>query len=356
MNNPACRLCGADLTRSFLDLGRTPLANTYPTAEQAARGDDRRYPLHVRVCDACLLVQAQEVVAAHEIFSDYAYFSSYSTSWVAHACRYADMMRERFRLDARSRVMEVASNDGYLLRHFREAGIPVLGIEPAANVAAVAQADGIPTEVAFFGRKTAARILAQHGCADLVAANNVLAHVPDIADFIAGFATILCPDGVATFEFPHLLNLIEQVQFDTIYHEHYSYLSLRVVEQVLRGAGLRAFDVDRLPTHGGSLRVYACHDAASHADMPNLHAVREQESAAGLDRQAAYDDFAPRVAEVQHGFRAFLAQRRAAGRRVVAYGAAAKGNTFLNSCGITESEILCVADRNPAKQGRLLPG
>jgi SAM-dependent methyltransferase len=352
----SCRLCGAPLTRSLVDLGETPLANAYPTREQAEHGADRCYRLHAKVCDSCLLVQVDEVVSPDSIFSDYAYFSSYSTSWVEHARRYAEAMIERFNLGTGSLVMEVASNDGYLLRHFHAAGIPVLGIEPAANVAASARAIGIPTEVTFFGVDTAMQIAAVHGSADLVAANNVLAHVPDIFSFVAGFAAVLRPNGVVTFEFPHLLNLIEQVQFDTIYHEHYSYLSLLVVERVLRSTGLRAFDVDRIPTHGGSLRVYACHARGPHSTHSRLRALRVAETNAGLDRASAYDDFGPKVAAVQAGFRDFVAHRKAAGRRVAAYGAAAKGNTFLNSCGITDRDIICVADRNPAKQGRLLPG
>lgn len=356
MTRIACRLCGEPLARTFIDLGCTPLANTFVTPEQASRGDDRPHPLHVRVCDSCLLVQADEVVPPDQIFSDYAYFSSYSTSWVEHARRYAAAMSDRFRLNASSLVIEVASNDGYLLQHFRAAGIPVLGIEPAANVAEAARAIGVPTEIAFFGAETAMQIAAQHGRADLVVANNVLAHVPDVFGFAAGFAAILRPNGVVTLEFPHLLNLIEHVQFDTIYHEHYSYLSLLVVERILRSTGLRAFDVERIPTHGGSLRVFACHAGGPHANRNSLRTVRAAEAAAGLDRPERYDDFAPLVSSIQAQFRDFLADRRAAGRVVAAYGAAAKGNTFLNSCGVTANEIIHVADRSPAKQGRLLPG
>jgi SAM-dependent methyltransferase len=295
-------------------------------------------------------------VRAEEIFTDYAYFSSCSSSWVDHARRYAGAMIERFGLGPDSLVMEVASNDGYLLRHFQAAGIPVLGIEPAANVAAAARAIGIPTEIAFFDAESAMQIAARHGRADLVAANNVLAHVPDIFGFVAGFAAVLRPNGVVTFEFPHLLSLIENVQFDTIYHEHFSYLSLLVVERVLRSTGLRVFDVERLPTHGGSLRVFACHLRGPHASRVGLQSVRALERTAGLEQPTRYEGFAPRVAAVQAEFRAFIAERHARGRRLAAYGAAAKGTTFLNCCGITPAEITCVADRNPAKQGRLLPG
>jgi 2-polyprenyl-3-methyl-5-hydroxy-6-metoxy-1,4-benzoquinol methylase len=352
----SCRLCGAPLHRSFVDLGPTPLANAFVTQEQAAAGVDRAYPLHARVCDACFLVQVEEVVPADSIFSDYPYFSSFATSWVNHARRYAGAMIERFSLRSDSLVMEVASNDGYLLQHFRAAGIPVLGIEPASNIAAAARAIGIPTEETFFNAETAMQIAAQHGRADLVVANNVLAHVPDLFGFAAGFTAILRPNGVATFEFPHLLSLIEGVQFDTIYHEHYSYLSLLVVEHVLRSIGMRVFDVEQLPTHGGSLRVFACHARATFNNRPALKTIRMLESAAGLDRTECYSGFAAKVASVQRNFRKFVAERRESGYRLAAYGAAAKGNTFLNCCGITHQDISCVADRNPTKQGRLLPG
>jgi SAM-dependent methyltransferase len=339
MTAPTCRLCGNRLGRTLVDLGQTPLANAFVTAEQLRTGQERTFPLRVLVCDSCLLVQVEETVAAEAIFSDYAYFSSYAESWVEHARRYAQAMVDR-----------------YLLRHFRDRGIPVLGIEPAANVAEAARAIGVPTETLFFGTDTAMEIAATHGCADLIAANNVLAHVPDLFGFVAGFAAVLKPNGVVTFEFPHLLHLIQQVQFDTIYHEHYSYLSLLVVERVLRSTGLRAFDVERLPTHGGSLRVHACLAGGPYSTRPGLRAARATERAAGLDRADGYDSFAVRVAAVQREFRDFIAERQARGRRIAAYGAAAKGNTFLNSCGITCHEIAWVADRNPVKQGKLLPG
>jgi hypothetical protein len=345
------------LQRNLIDLGSTPLANCYVTPEEAARGADRPYPLQVLVCDQCLLVQVGETVPPEAIFAaDYAYFSSFSASWVAHAQRYAATMIGRFHLDATSLVAEVASNDGYLLQHFHAMDIPVLGIEPAAGVAAAARRIGVRTEQMFFGADTAAGLAAQYGRADLIAANNVLAHVPDLPGFVAGFATMLHPEGVATFEFPHLLSLLQLVQFDTIYHEHFSYLSLLVVERVLRDAGLCVFDVECLPTHGGSLRVFACHANARHAPLPGLGVVRAREAAAGLDRPETYDGFARKVARIQLGFREFVASEHARGRRLAAYGAAAKGNTFLNSCGITAADIICVADRNPGKQGKLLPG
>jgi SAM-dependent methyltransferase len=353
----SCRLCGAALSRCLVDLGATPLANAYLTPEQAAAGLDQVYPLQVMVCDRCLLVQVAESLPPEAIFAaDYAYFSSFSASWVAHARRYAAAMTERFGLGPDSLAAEVASNDGYLLRHFLAAGIPVLGIEPAANVAAAARRIGVRTEQVFFGADTAAALASRYGRADLIVANNVLAHVPDLPGFVAGFAAMLRPEGVATFEFPHLLHLLRLVQFDTIYHEHFSYLSLLVVEHVLRGAGLRAFDVECLPTHGGSLRVFACHGGASHAPRPGLQAVRAEEAAAGLGRPETYDGFGPKVTRVRRDFRDFVAARRVHGRRLAAYGAAAKGNTLLNACGITARDLICVADRNPAKQGKCLPG
>jgi hypothetical protein len=354
--SPPCRFCGAPLTTTFVDLGETPLANSYVTEEDVAAGRDRRYPLHARVCGECFLVQADAPIRAEAIFSDYVYFSSFSASWVEHARRYAEATIARFGLTAQSLVVEIASNDGYLLRHFLAAGVPALGIEPAANVAAAAIANGVPTEVAFFGRATAERLAARGVSADLTAANNVLAHVPDIRDFVAGFAVLLAAEGVATFEFPHLLNLIRDVQFDTIYHEHFSYLSLTAVEAVFAATGLRAFDVEELPTHGGSLRLYACRAGAAHRETERLVALRAKERAAGLDRLDAYRGFAPRVEAVKRDFLAFLAAARAEGKRVAAYGAAAKGNTFLNVCGASAADIVCVFDRSPAKQGRLLPG
>jgi 2-polyprenyl-3-methyl-5-hydroxy-6-metoxy-1,4-benzoquinol methylase len=356
MSLSVCRLCEAPLQHSLVDLGRTPLANSFVTVEQAARGEDRCYPLHARVCERCLLVQVDEAVAASAIFSDYAYFSSFSSSWVAHAERYAAAMIGRFGLRRDALVVEVASNDGYLLKHFRAAGINVLGVEPAANVAAAARGIGIPTEVAFFGAATARDLAKRYGSADLIAANNVLAHVPDLIGFASGFPVMLQPQGVATFEFPHLLNLLAQVQFDTIYHEHYTYLSLLVVERLLLSVGMRVFDVEPLPTHGGSLRVYACHLRAHHCRSPRVQAMRLQEISAGLDQITRYEGFAPLVTTMLGAFRDFVSQRQAMGRHLAAYGAAAKGNTLLNCAGLTARHVGCVADRNPAKQGKLLPG
>jgi SAM-dependent methyltransferase len=357
MTVPACRFCRAPLTRTFLDLGDQPLANSNLTKAQLEAGTERAYPLHARVCGKCFLVQVDDPVAAHEIFDEgYAYFSSYSASWVAHARRYAEAMTARFGLNAGSLVVEIASNDGYLLQHFVAAGIPVLGIEPTGNTAQAARERGVPTEVMFFNDETGQALAARGVQADLMAANNVLAHVPAIGDFVAGFRHVLKPQGVLTFEFPHLLNLIEKVQFDTIYHEHYSYLSLLAVEQVLRANGLRPFDVELLPTHGGSLRLFCAHEASAHAETEALRDLRAQEAAAGLDRLETYEGFASRVEQVRDGFLAFLARAGAEGKSVGAYGAAAKGNTFLNYCGVTAADIAWAFDANPHKQGRYLPG
>ncbi|MCW0234906.1 MAG: class I SAM-dependent methyltransferase [Ferrovibrio sp.] len=350
-----CRFCHAPLARSFVDLGLQPLANSYVAANKAGVPEPR-YPLHARLCESCLLVQVDHDVPAEAIFSDYAYFSSYATSWVEHARRYALVMQQRFGLGPESQVVEVASNDGYLLQHFKAAEIKVLGVEPAANVAAVAEQKGIPSEVAFFNTETAQRLRNAGYVADLMVANNVMAHVPELNEFVAGFAILLKPQGVLTVEFPHLLNLIEQVQFDTIYHEHYSYLSLLAAEKIFTAHDLRVFDVEQLPTHGGSLRLFVCHRDAVHADSSGLTMVRAQEQAAGLQGLAAYDNFAPKVQAVREQLRAFLAEAKRVGRKVCAYGAAAKGNTLLNYCGVTALDIAVVYDKNPHKQNHLLPG
>jgi SAM-dependent methyltransferase len=354
--SPNCRFCGARLDHDFVDLGSMPLANSYLTPSDVAEGRDRAYPLHARVCTSCFLVQVDAPVSPEAIFSQYDYFSSFSDSWVEHARKYAAEMISRFGLDKSSLVVEVASNDGYLLQHFVNSGVRVLGIEPAANVAEKARAKNVPTETAFFGKKTAQRLSAQGVAADLAVANNVLAHVPDIGDFVAGFSIIMKPEAVATFEFPHILNLIRGLQFDTIYHEHYSYLSLVSVEPILAAAGLRAFDVEELPTHGGSLRLYVRHASASHAATDRLARLREKEREARLDQLSGYLGFAQKVEEVKRSFTAFLSRAKAEGKRIVAYGAAAKGNTFLNVCGVTSRDIVCVLDRSTAKQGKLLPG
>jgi SAM-dependent methyltransferase len=340
---PACRFCATPLVHTLVDLGRQPLANSYLTRAELDAGTERSYPLHARVCQACFLVQVDDVVPAEDIFdAGYAYFSSFSASWVAHAKRYADAMAERLELGPDSLVVEVASNDGYLLQHFLGRDIPVLGIEPTTNTAEAARARGVPTETVFFNERTAVELAARGVRADLMAANNVLAHVPDISAFVAGFRHVLKPQGVLTFEFPHLLNLIEQVQFDTIYHEHFSYLSLLAVERVLAAGGLRPFDVELLSTHGGSLRLFCCHRGAGFEES--------------LERIETYAGFTPRVEAVRASFLDFLRQARAEGKRIAAYGAAAKGNTFLNYCGATADDIVAAFDANPAKQGRYLPG
>ena len=357
MTGPRCRFCHEPLVHTLVDLGLQPLANSNLTHGQLEAGTERRYPLHARVCRACFLVQVDDAVPAEAIFDqDYAYFSSFSPSWVAHAKAYAEAMAERLDLGPESLVVEVASNDGYLLQHFVAMDVPVLGIEPAANTAEAARARGVPTEVAFFNEETAVALAARGVRADLMAANNVLAHVPDIRAFVAGFRHVLKDEGVLTFEFPHLLNLIAQVQFDTIYHEHFSYLSLLAVEQVLRSGGLRPFDVQRLPTHGGSLRLFCCHAGSGRSETDALAALRADEADAGLDRIETYLDFTPRVEAVRDSFRAFVSKAKAEGKRIAAYGAAAKGNTFLNYCGATADDIVAAFDANPAKQGRYLPG
>jgi hypothetical protein len=351
---PHCRFCNTQLRHTFVDLGLSPLANHNLRADQVA--SEKKYPLIARVCEACFLVQIGDSVPPEDIFSDYDYFSSYSQGWVAHARRYCEAMKSKFNLGAQSFVVEIASNDGYLLKHFVEMGVPVLGIEPAANVAEVARKAGVPTEVAFFGVETAKRIAAQGRKADLMAANNVLAHVPTTKDFMGGFAELLAPEGVATFEFPHLMNLIDLVQFDTIYHEHFFYLSLVAVEKIAASVGLRVFDVEELPTHGGSLRLFVCHNSASHQQTQRLVDLRARESAHKLDHLDGYKGFAAKVQAVKDGFVAFVEKAKAEGKTIAGYGAAAKGNTFLNFCGIGHPTISAVYDLNPAKQNKLTPG
>jgi SAM-dependent methyltransferase len=340
---------------TVVDLGLQPLSNAYLLPSEVSA--EQVYPLHARYCERCHLVQVDDVVPPEMIFSDYAYFSSYADSWVEHARRYTEMAIERFELGAASFVVEVASNDGYLLRHFIDRGVPVLGIEPAANVAEVARAAGVPTEVAFFGTATAAEVVDAHGPADLVVANNVLAHVPDLNDFVGGLEVLLAPGGVVTVEVPHLLRLVEQTQFDTIYHEHYSYFSLLAMQYVFERHGLTVFDVDRLDTHGGSLRVYGCHRGdARHPVGASVTEVLELEREAHLDQVDGFRGFAQRAKACCDGLAAFLADQREAGAVVVGYGAAAKGNTLLNAIGADKSTLAYVVDRNPHKQGRLLPG
>jgi hypothetical protein len=355
MSVVSCRLCGASLTETFVDLGMSPLCESYLPAERLD-APETFYPLHVRICAECLLVQLPAYVAGEDIFSDYAYFSSYSDSWVAHAKRYADGMIERLGLTADSLVAEVASNDGYLLQHFVAAGIPVIGVEPAGNVAKVAREKGIRTEVCFLGAETGAEVAARYGRADLVAANNVYAHIPDIIGFTEGLAAMAKPTGLVTLEFPHLLRLIERRQYDTIYHEHYQYYSLLTATRALAKGGLTVVDVEELSTHGGSLRVHAMHHDAAGEPSVTVKSVLEAEAAAGLHTLEGHRGFAAEVFTIKRDLLSFLLAARAQGRRVVGYGAPGKGNTLLNHCGIREDLLEYTVDRSPHKQGMFLPG
>ncbi|HEU0238262.1 MAG TPA: class I SAM-dependent methyltransferase [Micromonosporaceae bacterium] len=355
MNNVNCRLCGAALTDTFVDLGMSPLCESYVPVDRLD-GVESFYPLHVRICGQCLLVQLPAYVAGEDIFSDYAYFSSYSTSWVEHARKYAVRMTGELGLGPDSLVTEVASNDGYLLQHFVAAGIPVLGVEPAGNVAEVARGKGIRTEVAFLGAATGTDLAERFGRADLVAGNNVFAHVPDIVDFSAGLAALVKPTGLVTLEFPHLLRLIEQRQFDTIYHEHYQYLTLLTASRALATAGLTVVDVDELASHGGSLRVHAMHAEAAGEQSVRVKEVLDAESAAGLHTLEGHRGFDDAVFRIKSDLLGFLISARTDGKRVVGYGAPGKGNTLLNHCGIRSDLMAYTVDRSPHKQGWFLPG
>ena len=352
-----CRSCGTPLRFSVVDLGLSPPCQNVVRSEDLAKGEVV-YPLHAFVCHECSLVQIDEVVPPEAIFEgEYAYFSSYSDSWVEHARRYVDAVAERFGLGPDSLVVEVASNDGYLLQHAVARGIPCLGVEPAANVAQAARQRGVPTRVAFFGEAEARAMRAEGLAADLVAANNVLAHTPHLNSFVAGLAVLLADDGVATVEFPHLLELIDHNQFDTIYHEHFSYFSFTAVERVFARHGLTLFDVETLATHGGSLRVYARHDAdASKPVTDRARALAERERQWGVDDLATYAAFAERVREAKRGLLDFLIAARRAGETVVGYGAPGKGNTLLNYCGVRTDLVDYTVDRNPYKQGTWTPG
>ncbi len=351
---PACRFCGAPLTQTFADLGLSPLANSL-LDEQDLASVEPRYPLHAYVCGECFLVQLGEFVTPDDIFEEYVYFSSFSDSWVAHAKRYAEQMVERFGVGPESLVVEIASNDGYLLQWFKEIGVPVLGVEPARNVAVAAEEKGIPTVVRFFGQETAEELVREGQRGDLVVGNNVLAHVPDLNDFVEGLRIVLARDGVATLEFPHLLRLIEETEFDTIYHEHFSYFSLLTVERVFAAHGLQIFDVEELPTHGGSLRIYARHVDGREPGSA-VGELRGREQAAGLEDLAVYGQFGNRVEAARSALLEFLESAHGAGRSVVAYGAAAKGVTLLNYCDVGRDRLEYVVDRSPHKQGRYLPG
>lgn len=351
-----CRHCGCTDGHTLVDLGLSPLANAFVPLESAGTVDDQ-YPLHARLCDRCLLVQVDDVVPAAEIFNhEYAYFSSFSDSWLAHCKKFAESAVDQYQLCGQDLVMEIASNDGYLLQYFKALGTQVLGIEPTSNTAAVAEKKGIPTRVEFFSEQLAQKLTAEGVVPRLICSANVLAHVPDINDFVSGIKVMLQGDAVYTVEFPELMSLIQNTLFDTIYHEHFSYLSLYSTEKVLATAGLRVFDVETLSTHGGSLRVHICLPDATHKEHARVSAQRAREAEAGLNNVAGYGGFADRVAEVRHGLREFLNEAAKAGRRVAAYGAAAKGNTLLNYCDINADSICYVVDRNSAKQNTFLPG
>lgn len=357
MNDKHCRFCQSSLNLTFVDLGMSPLSNGFLKSEQLNKAE-KFYPLHAYVCEKCLLVQLEEFESPDHIFAnDYAYFSSYSESWLNHAKQYTDLMINRFQFNQSSRVIEIASNDGYLLQFFQAQSIPVLGIEPATNVAQVAIEKGVDTLVKFFGVETAQELVGQGKKADLLLGNNVLAHVPNINDFVAGMKIVLKPEGIITMEFPHLLRLIEQSQFDTIYHEHFSYLSFVTVEKIFAHHGLTLFDVEELPTHGGSLRIYAKHSENNKIKIDQrVEALKEVERQKGLGNLETYLNFSRKVQETKRKLLSFLIQVKIDGKTVVGYGAAAKGNTLLNYCGIRTDFIDYTCDRSPHKQGKFLPG
>lgn len=352
----SCRFCGSPLRTTFVDLGMSPLCQTHIAPEQL-NSMEPFYPLHAYLCNACFLVQLGEYVSPEAIFTEYAYFSSYADTWVNHVKNHAYDMTRRLGLDKQSSVVELASNDGYLLQFFVEQGIPVLGIEPAANVAAAAIEKGIPTIVEFFGRKTAAKVADSHGRADLLLGNNVLAHVPDLNDFVAGMKILLKPTGVITMEFPHLLRLMDRNQFDTIYHEHFSYFSFSVVEKVFAHHGLTLFDVDELTTHGGSIRIYGKHaEDGTKPVSPKVKELEKTEEGWGVFRFEKYAQFTEQVKRTKRNILGFLIEAKKAGRSVVGYGAPGKGNTLLNYCGIRTDFLDYTVDRNPYKQGKYTPG
>jgi hypothetical protein len=355
-NAPSCRFCAAELRHTFVDLGSSPPCQTILTRAQLDQVE-AFYPLRVYICDQCFLVQLPEHVAPTEIFSEYAYFSSYSDTWVDHARRYAGMMQQRFGLTASSLVVELASNDGYLLQHFVQAGVPVLGIEPAANVAAAAVQKGVRTLVRFFGTETARDLVREGTRAEVIVGNNVLAQVPDLNDFVAGMKILLAPQGVITIEFPHLMRLIEGNQFDTIYHEHFSYFSFITTTRIFAAQGLHVFDVEELPTHGGSLRIYARHaEDMSKLESPRVAALKAHEEASGFTRLDTYRSFDEKVKETKRRILEFLIAAKRQGKTIVGYGAPGKGNTLLNYCGIRCDFLDYTVDRNPYKQNKFLPG
>jgi SAM-dependent methyltransferase len=352
----ACRLCGDPLRDTFVDLGKSPLCESYLSAEQLDQVE-HFYPLRVWICSGCLLVQLQAYVPGSEIFTDYAYFSAYSDDWVAHAARYVDLVTERLGLDGRSLVLELASNDGYLLQHFVRKQVPALGVDPAANVAAAARERGVETIVDFFDTRLARRLVAEGRSADLVVANNVLAQVPELNDFVAGIELVLAPHGVVTVEVPHVVRLVEGLQFDTIYHEHYSYFSLTTLVRLFADHGLEIFEVEELPSHGGSLRIYGKRAGDElHRAGPAVDAILAREREGGYDSLAGYRGFGDRAAETKWSLLELLIGLRRDGKRVAGYGAPGKGNTLLNYCGIRTDLLEFTVDRNPYKQGKFLPG
>lgn len=351
-----CRHCATQLENTFLDLGFAPPSNAYLTADALTR-PEKHYPLKIKVCSHCWLVQTEDYAQAEDLFNaDYAYFSSTSTSWLAHAKHYAQTMISRLSLTQVSHVIEVASNDGYLLKNFVVAGIPCLGIEPTASTAATAEQLGIPVLREFFGESVGKRLAAEDKQADLIAGNNVYAHVPDINDFTRGLKAALKPGGTVTLEFPHLMQLLEHTQFDTVYHEHFSYLSLYTVSRIFKAAGLRVWNVEQLSTHGGSLRVYGCHTDDYRQTTPSVSALHAEEAQRGMQSMAIYNDFQVQANQVKDDLLVFLLEQKRAGKRVAAYGAAAKGNTLLNYAGVKSDLLPFVCDAAPAKQGKFMPG
>ena len=351
-----CRHCGAPLIHTFLDLGFAPPSNAYLSKEDLIK-PEKYYPLNIKVCDQCWLVQTEDYAQADELFSpDYAYFSSTSTGWLEHAKRYSQQMTEMLKLNSSSHVIEIASNDGYLLKNFVEAGIPCLGIEPTDSTANAAEKWGIPVLREFFGENLGKQFAQEGKQADLIAGNNVYAHVPDINDFTKGLKAALKPEGTITLEFPHLMQLIKQTQFDTVYHEHFSYLTLYTVSQVFQAAGLRVWNVEELPTHGGSLRVYGCHQEGSRTTTNSVDVILKQEKVEGLQTLETYKTFQKRADQVKNNVLQFLIEQKQAGKKVAAYGAAAKGNTLLNYAGVKPDLLPFVCDAAEAKQGRYMPG
>ena len=356
MSRPVCRHCGATISRVFCDLRATPPSNSFLREEDLLKGEIN-YPLTTYVCDACVLIQLPEHASAGSIFDDYVYFSSFSESWLAHARAYCDMIVQRLKLGPETLVVELASNDGYLLQYFKIRGIPVLGIDPSHTVAEAAEKKGISTIVDFFGIRLADKLTHKGKLADLILGNNVLAHVPDVNDFVAGIKLLLKPEGVVTMEFPHVVRLIEGLQFDTIYHEHFSYFSLHTAERVFASQGLTIFDVEEIPTHGGSLRIYARHASnVSLAKTPAVTELKSREVASGYDKSDGYGGFENGVRQVKRDLLRFLIDVRESRKTIIGYGAAAKGNTLLNYCGVGVDLLDYVVDLNPMKQGRYLPG